>query len=641
MKGAFNASPKQLQEIVNRDEELRLKEEKAARLRRGHAMTRDELSRASLERQEQQVEEALEARSARSKVGKQKLRDKVLAQRELANRELCRRKLMHFTKRFHPTYQDGWVHRLLAAKLEKFSDMVILELSPRLLWFMPPRSGKSELCSLRFPAWHFGRAPVHEFICASHTVTLPEGFSRTIKDLLHEPEYQAMFPETHLDPDAQATSGWKTTQKGGYTPAGVGTGITGKGAHIFNVDDPVKDAEQAQSSSVRQAVIEWWETVSDTRLAPGGGVLGVQTRWHDGDWAGHLLNQEKEMLKEYAEREAVARATLERAGLTDTERKALWQDIREAELDREAMILWDVMSFPALADKDEFLTPDLEIVHDFVPGSVPLREEGEALHPARFNERHYRFKRNKMRAAGLGRFWNAMYQQDPVGDEGEIFNTSMIRYYTGRINWPQMAVGCAFDLAITENKTSDWTVGLIGAMDWNDNLYVLDAMRIRSRDYVEKMVDFMVPYKSGLRMFGCEMGHIYHAIAKSLKKELEKKFVHIVPDETLVPIADKFVRMTPARNRMQVGKILLPKGAPWAKEMVDELKRIPNSTHDDYGDALAWLCRMFENVTAPEKPDVNAEKAVDKWLEERLNRQFEKALGRDYSGALQDQGLTM
>ena len=94
---------------------------------------------------------------------------------------------------------------------------------------------------------------------------------------------------TRLDPDSQSAEAWLTTDGGGFVAAGVGGGITGKGAHILVIDDPVKNRDEAESQNARDSSWDWYTSTAYTRLAPGGGVLVILTRWHDDDLAGRLL----------------------------------------------------------------------------------------------------------------------------------------------------------------------------------------------------------------------------------------------------------------------------------------------------------------------------------------------------------------
>lgn len=195
---------------------------------------------------------------------------------ELASRLLSRRRLLAFTQRVNPQYKAGWVHEDICRRLEKFSDDVAKGLSPRLMLLMPPRSGKSELASRMFPAWHLGRNPNHEIIACSYNVSLAMSFSKKVKEVLEDPVFHPVF-EIRLNPNNQSAEEWSLDgTRGGYVAAGVGGGITGKGAHLLTIDDPLKNAEEADSADTREKLWDWYGSTAYTRLAPGGGVLVVQ-----------------------------------------------------------------------------------------------------------------------------------------------------------------------------------------------------------------------------------------------------------------------------------------------------------------------------------------------------------------------------
>lgn len=154
-----------------------------------------------------------------------------MIQQELASRILCRRRLLPFIMRFNQHYDPGWVHKDICSRLEKFSEQVALKQSPRLMLFMPPRSGKSEIVSRNFPAWHLGRNPTHEFIATSYSSSLALKFSKKVRGVLREPGYSEIFPQTGLDPTTQAAEAWATTSGGNYMAAGVSGPLTGNGMH--------------------------------------------------------------------------------------------------------------------------------------------------------------------------------------------------------------------------------------------------------------------------------------------------------------------------------------------------------------------------------------------------------------------------
>lgn len=162
----------------------------------------------------------------------------------------------------------------------------------RLMINMPPRHGKSELASRRFPAWFLGQQPSKSIIAASYNSDLATDFGRQVRNILATPEYKMLF-DTELAEDSRAANRWNTSDGGGYVAAGVGTAITGRGADILLIDDPLKDREEADSELQRDKVWDWYTSTAYTRLAPGGRVIVIQTRWHEDDLTGRLLEEEK------------------------------------------------------------------------------------------------------------------------------------------------------------------------------------------------------------------------------------------------------------------------------------------------------------------------------------------------------------
>jgi phage terminase large subunit-like protein len=201
---------------------------------------------------------------------------------------LARRSLLRFTEYTNPLYTRAQHHAQIAAKLEAVERGEI----DRLMIFMPPRHGKSELASKRFPAWCLGRDPMRQIIAASYNSDLANDFGRNVRNLVAEPEFGQVFPGVSLAPDSQAANRMNTNHGGTYVAAGVGTAVTGRGAHIALIDDPFKDREEADSERRRDLVWDWYRSTLYTRLMPGGAIVLIQTRWHEDDLAGRLLEQE-------------------------------------------------------------------------------------------------------------------------------------------------------------------------------------------------------------------------------------------------------------------------------------------------------------------------------------------------------------
>lgn len=505
-----------------------------------------------------------------------------LVRRELARRELAKRRLVFFALMFYPDYKPTAVHHDICRRLERFVEAIERGESPRLMIAMPPRHGKSLLASDIFPSWVLGRHPEWAIIAASHTQSLPIEFSRNIRDRINDNEYRALFPKTALRKDSQAVDAWKLTEGGGYIAAGVGVAINGKGMTIGIADDLIKDALEAQSEKVRDNTYAWYQTVFRLRLAPAGGILLIGTRWHDNDVQGRELSAEEMLRKE---------------------------GVPEAELEG-----WDVVSYPALATDNEYLTSDGKIfVNSTPPPDEPdarvLRKKDEALHPERYN----RAALMKLKHRMSSQEWSALYQQNPTPDDGDFFKRSDFRYRRlTRDYWLTMRRFITFDFAIsTRTSAKDYTVGGVFALGPNRDLYLLDVVRGRwkTQSIVQNIVQLVLKYQP--EVFAGERGQIYEAVWPLVREALNKEDVYLSFDETLVPLTDKEVRARPLQGLTQVHKLIFSYDGEERPEIYTdverELLRFPNGTNDDIVDMLAWGARLAQKMSpafepAPAKP---------------------------------------
>lgn len=212
------------------------------------------------------------------------------ARRELASRELSRRHLIWFVRRTFPNFLENWHHRVLCERLQAFSAAVAAGESPRLIVTLPPRHTKSTIVSQRLPVWHMGRHPDHDAICASYGQTLANKHSRAARSIAIDS--RVLWPHVAPSAERSAVEEWEIEGGGAYRAAGVGGGLTGTGAHMAIIDDPIKGWEEAQSQTIRDKAKDWYDSVLSTRLAPGAGVLITLTRWHGDDLAGWLLSRD-------------------------------------------------------------------------------------------------------------------------------------------------------------------------------------------------------------------------------------------------------------------------------------------------------------------------------------------------------------
>lgn len=773
---------------------------------------------------------------------------------EFAARELCRRKLLPFIQRFRPKYTAGWVHEDICRRIERFVKQVEAGLSPRLLLMMPPRSGKSEISSRHTPAWILGQHPDWEIIAGSHTSSLSLSFSRYLRDVMRDPAYTAVFPEARLDPSSQSVENWNLTNGGGYLAAGVGTGITGRGAHVLLLDDLVKDIEAADSLTIRDNTWEWYLSTAYTRLAPGGGVLGLMCM--TGDTPVLMADGTESRLDSLKESDAIAtykngklktsrvaamrssgrdfiykitttsgkivranqrhpfltitpdgelvwtrvrslttahkivglpvngesgrvlpapwmdatnppnaeasapHTTTRKSGLTGTKSRAItaklvaqpdssivtgslqltttqcmkpkagaapsaenmlstgahlptgrtnslsttattlgkfadcsattvtrgldilelslwhlpqqatsdftaeqivsidadgeeevfdvqvddtenfianglvshntwWHDddwagrIQQAMAADDGADQFEIIRYPAINDYgDEYILPDDTIqqltADDLIPeGSRLTRRQGTAVHPARYTTAMMLRIKNNLVGGGQKRVWDALYQQNPIPDEGNFFSKEMFRYYGVAPNRSELYVYQAWDFAISEGKESDYTVGVCIGQDHRDNLYVLDVRRFRVQDggyIVDEILDFAKTYNADL--LGFEDGQIWKAIEFQFQKRCEERRQY--PSfEVLKPLTDKMVRANPLKGRMQIGKMYFDKMAVWFTDLYKEMLHFPAGKHDDQIDGLAWAVRL--TLTRPAPREKRCEPKVKSWKDD-LNR---------------------
>ena len=159
----------------------------------------------------------------------------------------------------------------------------------------PPRHGKSELISKYLPTWYLGLHPDHRVILASYADRLARSYGRRCRELLDE--HASWFGLRGVAGDVAAANEWDIAgHDGGMLTAGVGGPITGRGAHLLIIDDPVKNAQEAVSETIRDTQWDWFQSVAWTRLEPGALCVVMMTRWHEDDLVGRLTSKAGEEL---------------------------------------------------------------------------------------------------------------------------------------------------------------------------------------------------------------------------------------------------------------------------------------------------------------------------------------------------------
>ncbi|KKM68389.1 hypothetical protein LCGC14_1461320, partial [marine sediment metagenome] len=316
-----------------------------------------------------------------------------------------------FTTYTFPTFAVSWHHFLIG----KFLQKILRGQVKRAMIFAPPRHSKSELASIRFPAYYLGKNPQHAIIGASYAENLAKSLSRSCRNTVDSDGFRKLFPEVRLSltGDVRWQIEGKLDHRPSYIAAGIGGSISGEGANGLIIDDPIKNAKQAYSRVYRDDCHEWYKMVARTRLQPNGWIVLMMTRWHEDDLAGRLLKAEREQ--------------------------------------------WTVLTLPATNPEGKY-------------GLRPYR----ALWLARYGLEELASLRRDVGPVG----WGALYQQDPQTATGSIFKRSWFKFFK-RADVPQFHdLIQIWDTAFEAGQESDYsacvTLGRFG-----DRAYVTRVWRDR------------------------------------------------------------------------------------------------------------------------------------------------------------------
>lgn len=180
-----------------------------------------------------------------------------------------------------PSWSWDWRHLV---HVRQYLDNVTTGENDRLMVFMPPRHGKTEQNTIRYPVWRLTREPRLRVIIGAYNQLLANKFSRKARRIAERC--------LDLSSERYAVEDWETRQGGGIRAIGVGGGITGQGGDLIIIDDPVKSREEAESEAYRERCWDWYTDDLYTRLEPGGAIVLMMTRWHEDDLAGRILASE-------------------------------------------------------------------------------------------------------------------------------------------------------------------------------------------------------------------------------------------------------------------------------------------------------------------------------------------------------------
>lgn len=458
--------------------------------------------------------------------------------------ERARRGLLQFTLRTKPDFVEGWFNREVAAALQQFYYDVERGLQPRLMIFAPPRSGKSELFSRRFPAWALGKNPDLQMIACSYASDLASRMSRDVQRIIDDDAYHSIFPDTCLNGKRVVTVTGTALRNseifeivghsGAYRSAGVGAGITGMGADIGIIDDPVKDAKEANSETVRAAIWDWYTTTFYTRLSPKSGILLGMTRWHSDDLAGRLLEQ-----------------------------------MENGEGDN-----WKVVSFPAIAEEDEV-----------------YRKAGEALHP----ERYPLERLAKIKQAIGSHAWNALYQQRPTTKGGGLIHSAwFIRYRTlPRIEYRVIYA----DTAQKTGERNDYTVFQCWGFGEDRRIYLIDQLRGKweAPDLRKRATEFWNKHAAQLDV-GYLRSFMVEDKASGTGLIQDIRSLGGIPISGIERTKDKLTRVMDVLGYIESSNVCIPEGAPFTSDFITECEAFTADDSHLHDDQIDPMCDAINDM---------------------------------------------
>src|SRR5688500_4414054 len=329
----------------------------------------------------------------------------------------------------------------------------------RLMIFVPPRHGKSELVTVRYAAWRLMTEPRMNIIVGSYNQKLANRFSRKIKRLAEA--------RTEVSRRKHGAEEWETAAGGSVKAGGGGAGVTGFGADLIIIDDPVKSRAVANSRNFRDKTWDWYKDDIHTRLEPGAAVILIQTRWHDDDLAGRLL---KDMDEDGEQWEVVRLPALSEppASAGGRESDALNSDVSSCAGSSRVS---------GLADNSGAAPPAYAGGTDKMPTSAVdwRREEGEALWAERFDREALLAIKGRLGS----RSFSALYQQRPQPEGGTVFKIESFQRTVSKspagLKWCR-----GYDLAVSLKDSADYTASFRVAIDdKTGDLFIADGFRKR------------------------------------------------------------------------------------------------------------------------------------------------------------------
>lgn len=435
----------------------------------------------------------------------------------------------------------------------------------RIIVNLPPRHGKSELISYYLPTWYLGNYPDHRVILTSYEATFSSSFGRKVRDLIDTRGFEIFG--IRISKSSSSVNNFEVMdRKGGMSCVGAGGPITGKGADLFIIDDPIKNDAEANSPTYRENVWNWFKSTAYTRLEPNGIIILIMTRWNEDDLCGRLFESEN-----------VVEAT-----------PKILDDVFSQETDNTNSNYWLLVKISAIAKSDDLLG----------------RAKGEALWKSRYPIEVLNNIKNT-----IGDYWfSALYQQEPSPLGGFIFKRSSFRYYeqdeshffynfnnnnkNERVTSSKgdCTIFATVDLAMSMSQTADFTAIVIFAVSRKNEVFILEVVRehFEPSEHLDILINIHKRWKP--QVIGIEKVQYQTSLIQSA-------LIFGLPVKELLPDADKVTRALPMAARLESGTVYFPADAPWLADFENELLIFPNGKYDDQVDAFAYIYPIIQFIS--------------------------------------------
>jgi predicted phage terminase large subunit-like protein len=465
-----------------------------------------------------------------------------------------------YVNRAHPNYVWGAHLRALARRLQDVADGLLT----RLMIFMPPRHGKSELVSRIFTAYYLYRHAHRDVALTTYGAELSYDLSRDART-----NYLTLGGE--LAGDSAAIKSWHTSKGGNLWATGAGGAATGRGFHLGVIDDPYKDHIEAASAKVRRTRWNWYKSVFRTRAAPGAAIIMLMTRWHLDDMAGNMLRDEAVAKSGWHVLDFPAEARRPIAPVEPGDVAASLDAMLEGAIDPLTGVAVSGSGSRSPWPESVTIEPD-------------VRDDPRWLWTSRFPAAEYEAIKREL-GGDSGYFWNALYQQRPVASEGGLFKREWFTPIARTKLPPMVKIIRWWDLGATEGD-GKFTAGLKVGKDADGKYYILHLVHgqwhpgKRDRIIVETARSDGISVK---QMFPQDPG----AAGKQVAEQHVKMLSGIARAATQIETGDKGTRATLAASDASNGLFLIV-AEPWAAVVVQELADFgPGADFTDIVDALS------------------------------------------------------